>query len=42
MRWRTIDGEQLIHLGAHQDLETLIKGLFNKETFLKFINILYF
>ena len=33
MRWRTIDGEVVDPLGAHQDLETLIRGLFNKETF---------
>lgn len=37
MRWRTIDGEKLDPFGQHRDLETLIKGLFNKETFLQFI-----
>ncbi|MDA9997494.1 type I restriction endonuclease subunit R [Gammaproteobacteria bacterium] len=37
MRWRTIDGELVDPLGAHQDLETLIRGLFNKETFLNYI-----
>jgi len=37
MRWRTIDGEVVDPLGAHQDLETLIRGLFNKETFLNYI-----
>tara|TARA_B100001057_G_scaffold499736_1_gene611525 strand:+ start:5456 stop:8557 length:3102 start_codon:yes stop_codon:yes gene_type:complete len=37
MRWRTIDGEMLDPLGQYQDLETLIRGLFNKETFLNYI-----
>ena len=37
MRWRTIDGENVDPFGQHRDLETLIKGLFNKETFLQFI-----
>jgi type I restriction enzyme, R subunit len=37
MRWRTIDGEVVDPLGAHQDLETLIRGIFNKETFLNYI-----
>ena len=37
MRWRTIDGETLDPLGEYRDLETLIKGLFNKETFLNYI-----
>lgn len=37
MRWRTIDGEKIDPLGQHRDLETLIRGLFNKETFLQFI-----
>ncbi|MDC1241255.1 type I restriction endonuclease subunit R [Gammaproteobacteria bacterium] len=37
MRWRTINGEVVDPLGAHQDLETLIRGLFNKETFLNYI-----
>ena len=37
MRWRTIDGETVDPLGEYQDLETLIKGLFNKETFLNYI-----
>ena len=37
MRWRTIDGETTDPLGAYQDLETLIRGLFDKETFLNFI-----
>jgi type I restriction enzyme R subunit len=37
MRWRTIDGETLDPLGEYQDLETLIRGLFNKETFLNYI-----
>ena len=37
MRWRTIDGETVDPLGEYQDLETLVKGLFNKETFLNYI-----
>ena len=37
MRWRTIDGDNVDPFGEHRDLETLIKGLFNKETFLQFI-----
>ena len=37
MRWRTIDGEVVDPLGEHQDLETLIRGLFNKKTFLNYI-----
>ncbi len=37
MRWRTIDGETVDPLGSYQDLETLIRGLFSKETFLNFI-----
>ena len=37
MRWRTIDGETVDPLGQYQDLETLIRGLFDKETFLNFI-----
>ena len=37
MRWRTIDGETVDPLGAYQDLETLIRGLFDKKTFLEYI-----
>ena len=37
MRWRTIDGETVDPLGVHQDLETLIRGLFDKKTFLEYI-----
>ena len=37
MRWRTIDGETLDPLGENHDLETLVKGLFNKETMLNYI-----
>ena len=37
MRWRTIDGDKIDPLGEFQDLETLIQGFFNKETFLNFI-----
>ena len=37
MRWRTIDGVQVDPLGQHRDLETLIKGLFNKQVFLNYL-----
>ncbi len=37
MRWRTIEGDKIDPFGEHRDLETLIKGLFNKETLLQFI-----
>ncbi len=37
MRWRTIDGEQVDPLGQHRELETLIRGFFNKETFLSYL-----
>ena len=37
MRWRTIDGEQLDPLGQHQQLQTLIQGMFNKQTFLNYL-----
>jgi len=37
MRWRSIDGDKVDPFGQHRDLETLIKGLFNKKTFLQFI-----
>ena len=37
MRWRTIDGETLDPLGKHRDLETLIRGLFDKEIFLNYL-----
>lgn len=37
MRWRTVDGDNVDPFGQHRDLETLIKGLFKKETFLQFI-----
>ena len=37
MRWRTIDGEKIDPLGEYQDLETLVRGLFNKRTLLDFI-----
>lgn len=36
MRWRTIDGDERDPLGKHQELETLVKGLFNKEVFLNY------
>tara|TARA_Y100000817_G_scaffold13870_1_gene10553 strand:- start:395 stop:3496 length:3102 start_codon:yes stop_codon:yes gene_type:complete len=37
MRWRTIDGVEVDPLGQHRELETLIKGLFNKEIFLNYL-----
>jgi len=37
MRWRTIDGVTVDPLGQHRELETLIKGLFNKEVFLSYL-----
>jgi type I restriction enzyme, R subunit len=38
LRWRTISGENnLDPLGAHRDLETLVRGLFDQERLLEFI-----
>src|SRR6056300_616025 len=37
MRWRTIDGETLDPLGENWALETLVRGLFNKKTFLNYV-----
>ena len=37
MRWRTVDGDKIDPFGQHRDLETLVKGLFNKKTFLQFL-----
>ena len=37
MRWRTIDGVTLDPLGQHQGLETLVKGIFDKEIFLNYL-----
>ena len=37
MRWRTIDGIEVDPLGQHRELETLIRGLFNKEVFLSYL-----
>lgn len=37
MRWRTVDGVELDPLGQHRELETLIKGLFNKNIFLNYL-----
>ncbi len=37
MRWRTIDGVAVDPLGQHRELETLIKGLFDKQVFLKYL-----
>ena len=37
MRWRTIDGVQLDPLGQNQQLQTLVKGVFNKEIFLNYL-----
>lgn len=35
--WRTIDGVILDPLGEHQQLETLVRGLFQKDLFLDFL-----
>lgn len=37
MAWRTIDGVALDPLGTHQELETLIRGMFSKKLFLQYI-----
>ena len=37
MRWRTIDGIEIDPLGQHRELETLVKGLFNKDVFLNYL-----
>ena len=37
MRWRTIDGVLLDPMGQNQQLQTLIKGVFNKEIFLNYL-----
>ena len=37
MNWRTIDGVELDPLGKHRELETLIKGFFNKDVFLNYL-----
>jgi type I restriction enzyme, R subunit len=37
MRWRTIDGVDVDPLGQHRELETLIKGLFDKQVFLNYL-----
>jgi type I restriction enzyme R subunit len=37
LAWRTIDGVALDPLGPHQELETLIRGLFDKKLFLQYI-----
>jgi type I restriction enzyme R subunit len=37
MRWRTIDGVDVDPLGQHRELETLIKGLFDKRVFLNYL-----
>ena len=37
MRWRTIDGVKVDPLGQHRGLETLIKGLFDKQVFLDYL-----
>ncbi|MEB3259386.1 MAG: type I restriction endonuclease subunit R [Cyanobacteriota bacterium] len=37
-RWRTIDGENdLDPLGAHRDLETLVRGIFERGRLLEFV-----
>ncbi|WP_027865890.1 type I restriction endonuclease subunit R [Massilia alkalitolerans] len=37
LAWRTIDGETIDPLGPHQELETLIRGMFAKSLFLQYI-----
>ena len=37
MRWRTIDGVEVDPLGQYRELETLIRGLFDKQTFLNYL-----
>ena len=37
MRWRTIDGVKVDPIGKSRELETLIRGLFNKEVFLNYL-----
>jgi len=37
MRWRTIDGVEVDPLGQYRELETLIKGLFDKQIFLNYL-----
>ena len=37
MRWRTIDGIEVDPLGQHRELETLVRGLFNKKVFLNYL-----
>ena len=37
LRWRTIDGKMLDPLGPNRDLETLVRGVFNKEVFLNYL-----
>ena len=37
-RWRTIEGENLLDpLGAHRDLETLVRGIFDRGRLLEFV-----
>ncbi len=37
LAWRTIDGVGLDPLGHHQELETLIRGMFDKNLFLQYL-----
>ncbi|MGI9228634.1 MAG: type I restriction endonuclease subunit R [Gammaproteobacteria bacterium] len=37
MRWRTIDGDALDPLGQYRELETLVRGVFDKAVFLSFL-----
>ena len=37
MNWRTIDGAELDPLGQHRELETLIRGLFDKRVLLSYL-----
>ena len=41
MRWRTIDGVEVDPLGQHRELETLIRGLFNKKVFLNYLRYFF-
>ena len=35
--WRTIDGETMDPFGSHQELETLVRGMFDKNMLLKYL-----
>ena len=40
MHWRTIDGVEVDPLGQYRELETLIRGLFDQQTFLNYLRYL--